>query len=71
MASTRKVLCDANYAVAKSRKLTRVGYDIEKYDEFVREQADRLIERGVNPKTAMDQAREIASMYRHHFRIWE
>lgn len=55
----------------KGRKLRYATYDEKRYAEFIEEQARRLRERGVDEKTAMAQARQIAAMYRHHFRTWK
>jgi hypothetical protein len=55
----------------KARRLRYAKYDEERYSQFVNEQARQLRERGLDEETAMSQAREIAEMYRHHFRIWK
>ena len=52
-------------------KLKCSEYDEEKYSEFIKDQTRQLIKRGFDPKTAASQAREIATMYRHHFRVWK
>jgi hypothetical protein len=54
----------------KGRKLEYAKYDEKRYSEFIEEQARQLRKRGIDPKKAEDSAREIAAMYRHHFRIW-
>jgi hypothetical protein len=55
----------------KARRLRYAKYDEERYSQFVNEQARQLRERGLDEETAMSQAREIAEMYRHHFRVWK
>ena len=54
----------------KGRKLGYAKYDEKRYSEFIEEQARQLRERGIDPQEAEASAREIAAMYRHHFRIW-
>jgi len=55
----------------KPRKLESTEYDEEKYSEFTKEQTGQLVKRGFDPETAASQAREIAIMYRHHFKVWK
>jgi hypothetical protein len=55
----------------KGRRPRYTRYDEKGYAELITEQAWELREHGVDEKTALAQANEIAAMYRHHFRIWK
>lgn len=55
---------------AKGRKLGYAKYDEKRYSEFIKEQARQLRKRGIDREEAEASAREIAAMYKHHFRIW-
>ena len=55
----------------ESKRLTCAQYDEENYARFIKEQTRKLLDVGFDRKTAESQSREIASMYRHHFRVWK
>ena len=55
----------------RGRELKYSKYDEKRYYRFIREQARQLREKGVDRETAESQAREIAAMYKHHFRVWK
>jgi ASC-1-like (ASCH) protein len=54
----------------RHRKLKCRGYDIKRYREFLERLKEDLCKRGFDQKDAEASAREIAEMYKHHFRVW-
>lgn len=54
-----------------SKKLKYMKHDEERYSEFIQEQTRQLVKRGFDREEAEREAREIAAMYKHHFRIWK
>jgi hypothetical protein len=54
----------------RSQRLECQGYDMKKYQEFLEKLKEDLCKRGFNQKDAETSAREIAAMYKHHFKIW-
>ena len=55
----------------KQHKLKYAEYDEERYSKFIQEQANQLLKRGFDEESAASAARDIAAMYRHHFRVWK